>query len=43
VAFIVLRLLHAIMYLADRPPLRTTFFSLALFSAFGLFVLAAFA
>ena len=40
-AFIALRLLHAVMYLADRPPLRTTFFSLALLSAFALFVLAA--
>ena len=41
VAFIALRLLHGAMYLADRPPLRTTFFSLALCCAFGLFVLAA--
>jgi uncharacterized MAPEG superfamily protein len=43
VVFIVLRVLHGIMYLADRPPLRTAFFSLALFTAFGLFSLAAFA
>jgi uncharacterized MAPEG superfamily protein len=41
VAFILLRLLHGMMYLADRPPLRTTFFTLALFCAFALFVLAA--
>jgi uncharacterized MAPEG superfamily protein len=41
IAFIAFRLIHAFMYITDRPALRTTFFAVALFSAFGLFVLAA--
>ena len=43
VAFIVCRLLYGAMYLSDRPPLRTAFFALGLFSSFGLFTLAALA
>jgi uncharacterized MAPEG superfamily protein len=41
IAFIAFRLIHAVMYISDRPPLRTAFFALALLSSFGLFVLAA--
>ncbi len=41
VIFIVFRLLHGAMYLADRPPLRTAFFALGLFTSFALFILAA--
>ena len=41
VAFIALRLVHAFMYITDRPALRTAFFGVALLTAFALFVLAA--
>jgi uncharacterized MAPEG superfamily protein len=41
VLFIAFRLVHGAMYVADRPPLRTTFFALALFTSFALFILAA--
>lgn len=40
-AFIACRVLHALMYIADRPTLRTAFFSVALISALGLFAIAA--
>ena len=41
VLFLVCRVLHGIVYLADRPPLRTAFFAIALLSSLGLFVLSA--
>jgi uncharacterized MAPEG superfamily protein len=39
--FIACRVAHGLAYLADRPPLRTTFFALGLLSSLGLFVLSA--
>jgi uncharacterized MAPEG superfamily protein len=41
VAFIVFRVVHGIVYMADRPPLRTTFFAFGLLTSLALFVLAA--
>ena len=41
VAFVVLRILHGVAYIADKPPLRTALFALGLLQAIGLFVLAA--
>jgi len=41
IAFIICRVIHGIVYIGDRPPLRTAFFALALFASFGLFILAA--
>jgi hypothetical protein len=35
------RLIHAFMYITDRPALRTAFFGIGLFIALGLFTLAA--
>jgi len=40
-AFIGLRLIHGVVYLADKPPLRTFFFALGLLTSLALFVLAA--
>jgi uncharacterized MAPEG superfamily protein len=42
-AFIVVRVLHGMMYLADVPAARTGFFALGLACSVGLFVLAAMA
>jgi len=33
--------IHGFMYIGDRPPLRTLFFALGLFSSIGIFILAA--
>jgi uncharacterized MAPEG superfamily protein len=41
ILFLVCRVIHGIVYLLDRPPLRTAFFALGLLASFGLFVLAA--
>jgi len=41
VAFIAFRLIHAFMYITDRPALRTAFFGVGLLTALSLFVLAA--
>ncbi len=41
VSFIVLRVLHGVAYIGDRPPLRTLFFALGYLVSLGLFVLAA--
>jgi uncharacterized MAPEG superfamily protein len=41
VAFIIVRVVHGIAYLADLPPLRTVSFALGLVTSIGLFVLAA--
>jgi uncharacterized MAPEG superfamily protein len=41
VTFIVCRVLHGIVYLGDKPTLRTAFFALGLLASIGLFVLAA--
>ena len=41
VAFIVFRLVHGVVYMGDRPPLRTAFFALGLLTSLALFVLAA--
>jgi len=41
VAFIAIRLIHAFMYITDRPALRTASFGVGLLTALGLFVLAA--
>ena len=39
--FIICRVIHGFMYIGDRPPLRTLFFALGLFSSIGIFILAA--
>jgi uncharacterized MAPEG superfamily protein len=41
VLFVVCRFVHGIAYLADRPPLRTVFFTTGFLASLGLFVLAA--
>jgi uncharacterized MAPEG superfamily protein len=41
ITFIVCRVIHGIMYIGDRPPLRTLFFAIGLFSSIGIFILAA--
>jgi uncharacterized MAPEG superfamily protein len=41
IAFVVVRIVHGIVYLLDRPPLRTAFFALGLLASIGLFILAA--
>ncbi len=41
VLFVLFRVLHGIVYLADRPPLRTAFFAIGLLASIGLFVLSA--
>ena len=41
IAFVVCRVIHGVVYIGDRPPLRTLFFALALLASIGLFVLAA--
>ena len=41
VAFIILRLIHAFMYITDRPALRTAVFGVSLVTSTALFVLAA--
>ena len=41
IAFVVCRVVHGIVYLGDRPPLRTLFFALGSFASIGLFILAA--
>ena len=41
VLFVVCRVVHGIVYLADRPPLRTAFFAIGLLASLGLFVLSA--
>ena len=39
--FIVCRVIHGVVYMADRPPLRTLFFAIGLIASLGIFVLAA--
>jgi len=41
IAFIVFRVVHGVVYLADRPTLRTITFALGLLTSIGLFILAA--
>ena len=41
IAFIACRVIHGVVYLLDRPPLRTLFFALGLLISIGLFSLAA--
>jgi uncharacterized MAPEG superfamily protein len=41
VLFIVARVVHGIVYMADKPPLRTAFFAIGLLASLALFVLAA--
>ncbi len=41
IAFIVLRVVHGAVYIADIPPARTAIFGLGLLSSIALFVLAA--
>lgn len=41
VAFIVCRVIHGIVYMGDRPPLRTAFFAVGLFASFGIFIVSA--
>jgi uncharacterized MAPEG superfamily protein len=41
IAFVVLRVIHGVVYLADKPPLRTLSFALGYLVSIGLFVLAA--
>lgn len=41
VTFIVCRVIHGFMYVADIPPARTAFFAIGLLSSFGLFILSA--
>ncbi len=41
IAFLVCRIIHGVVYLSDRPPLRTLFFALGLLASIGLFVLSA--
>lgn len=41
ILFIVCRVIHGVVYLSDRPPVRTLFFALGLFASIGLFILAA--
>jgi uncharacterized MAPEG superfamily protein len=41
VVFVVCRVVHGIMYMSDRPPLRTAFFAIGFLASLALFVLAA--
>jgi uncharacterized MAPEG superfamily protein len=41
VLFVACRVVHGVVYMTDRPPLRTLFFAIGLLSSIGLFVLAA--
>jgi uncharacterized MAPEG superfamily protein len=41
VAFIVCRVVHGIVYMGDKPPLRRAFFAFGLLASLALFVLAA--
>jgi uncharacterized MAPEG superfamily protein len=41
ILFVVCRVIHGIVYMLDRPPLRTAFFAIGLLSSIALFVLAA--
>jgi uncharacterized MAPEG superfamily protein len=41
VAFIVCRVVHGVVYMSDRPPLRTVFFAFGLLASIALFVLSA--
>jgi uncharacterized MAPEG superfamily protein len=42
ITFVVLRILHAVFYLAGKPPLRTLIFVLGTVGVFTLFLLPAF-
>jgi uncharacterized MAPEG superfamily protein len=41
ITFIVCRIVHGVVYIGDRPPIRTISFALGLLASLGLFVLAA--
>jgi uncharacterized MAPEG superfamily protein len=43
VVFIVCRVVHGIVYMNDRPPLRTMFFAFGLLASLALFVISALA